>query len=198
MFRNFAMAVLLALGFGGLASSAAAQVGDGIAVHGHWKIEVFEPDGELSYAVEFENALMNDGKSRLVGLLAHTEAAGRWSVLLGHATGTNPACDVLGSPSECAIHEPDALIAGVPGVSFNLSATASGSGHDLILSGSTTANRGGEIDRVETRLGACPNTDTPAACGAVGQSAFTQKTLPSPVVVTLGQIVQVTVTLSFS
>lgn len=59
----------------------AGREGEGIHVHGHWVIEVRNPDGTLAQRREFENALA-DGGNLLESLLLGTETPGAWTIIL--------------------------------------------------------------------------------------------------------------------
>ena len=58
---------------------------EGIQVHGHWVIEVSNPDGTLAKVVEFDNDLDPDSGARhLVAVLGKTQTQGVWGVQVGH------------------------------------------------------------------------------------------------------------------
>jgi hypothetical protein len=183
------------------ASLLHAQTGgpqEGIKVHGHWVIEVRNPDGSLATRREFQNALNPVGRRNLAGLLARASSAGRWSIAV---IGATPLCPE--SPSGvCFITESDSVAnfsAGV-GVSTNLSVTLGGSdSNEVVLSGSVTALQAGGISIVKTDQGVCPGTSAAQAC-TNGNSAgdFSRSLLNSLLPVQQGQIIQVTVRFSFS
>jgi hypothetical protein len=87
-----------------------------------------------------------------------------------------------------------------------LAAAAGGANSDqLVLTGNATALVAGEIVYVATRQSACTSTTAPADCNGAGTSVqFTVHDLvnaqgaPAPLAIAAGQIVQVTVTISFS
>jgi hypothetical protein len=161
---------------------------EGIKVHGHWTIVVKNPDGSLATHYEFENAFANHlGASTFMnGVLSRAKRVGLWQIaLMG-----DPACYANNAP--CWIVEPGTPIEG--GV---LSATVPTSGPNsgkFVLSGSTTAPRAAQIATVQTQTDDCP----PSGTCVVSSFGFTQKTLPSPINVVAGQIIQVTVVISFS
>ncbi len=75
---------------------------EGIQVHGHWTIEVRNPDGKLVSHTEFENALAsNGGASLLAGLLTGTVTPGSWFVYLASDTSGDGAI-VFAEPSSTA------------------------------------------------------------------------------------------------
>lgn len=182
---------------------AGAQNGpsEGIKVHGHWTIDVRNPDGTLVSHHEFENAIVPSGLTTLARILGGREAPGPWTITV---TGQGGPCvhPQNGSPQACTLFESGAF--GTPdSMSFNTLAVTSSSG--IELSGSLTATASGSMDisTVETRLDRCGGTMTPSDCFAIAFFAssprqFTSHTLATPIAVSSGQIVQVTVVISFS
>jgi hypothetical protein len=61
---------------------------EGIAVHGHWVIEVKNPDGKVTARREFENAIQPAGMSYLASLLAGNNAPGGLSIVLNGGTAS--------------------------------------------------------------------------------------------------------------
>lgn len=55
---------------------------EGIQIHGHWVIEVRNPDGTLGQRREFENALVPQGTNVLAGVLSGSAVVASWQVLL--------------------------------------------------------------------------------------------------------------------
>lgn len=162
---------------------------EGIKVHGHWTIDVRNPNGKLVTHHEFENALVPS--SVLASLLGRVNVVGKWGIVLG-----NPAGDPCGETTPggmnwylpCSIDES-------PGT---LRVTADGSA--LVLTGSVTAVFNSSIKYVKTHLGVCTANVTPGVClsSAFTDFPMTAATLAQPVPVTAGQIIQVTVTITFS
>lgn len=62
---------------------------EGIQVHGHWTIDVRNPDGKLASHTEFENSLQASGANTLTGLLSGQYVSGGFVV--GISTSTTPA-----------------------------------------------------------------------------------------------------------
>jgi hypothetical protein len=58
---------------------------EGITVHGHWVIEVRNPDGTATARREFENQIQNQGMVFLSALIAGNNSSGGLSVLLNGA-----------------------------------------------------------------------------------------------------------------
>jgi hypothetical protein len=190
---------------------------EGIKVHGHWVIDVKNPDGTLVQHRVFENSLESGGGSVLVGMLGGYWVAGDIAILLFPPTGPG-ICPANG----CAIVQSattfmgsyacnSALFNCFVGLTKTVNVTAPP--YSLVLSGQFAAPQTGTIGAVGTELGVCgdvsvlsPDTTiTPSACtalsptapGALGPVGFTN-TFPAPISVSAGQIVQVSVTIRFS
>lgn len=183
------------------AERGAAASGDGsaegIKVHGHWTIEVREPDGELVTRREFENALESTAPRTLAELLARVRSVGAWRVQIGTPVGGDPPCSSLSGPTDCFLLETATPVG--PHIFNTLSVTSSAG--ELILSGSAVASRGGQIRHVRTSNLVCDADTSPSDCavpvsGRLVQ-AITHADIP-PVDVLEGQSVLVTVRISFS
>jgi hypothetical protein len=72
---------------------------EGIKVHGHWVIEVRNPDGTVTARREFENSLQATGGNLLSALLVGGDVPGSWTVLLNHAG--SPPTGNSGVPGPC-------------------------------------------------------------------------------------------------
>jgi hypothetical protein len=195
--RLTAIALGLMLGgtFPALAQEAAAPGGpkppgsEGIKVHGHWTIEVREPDGRLVSHREFENALYRGGRA-LASMMGRGVTALAWAVFLGPYPG--PCTHDDGTPAPCEINEPSHPRTGHE-VSKNLQVVVGTFPFDdtIKLTGSTTAAKSTSISTVYSQmLGA-------AAFGNVVYE-FSSRDLATPVPVAAGQIIQVSVVFSFS
>jgi hypothetical protein len=163
---------------------------EAIKVHGHWTIDILNPDGSLVSHHEFENALTNGfgASTFLNGVLSRSKRVGKWQVALGGS----PACYPNNAP--CWIVEPGTPIEG--GVLSATTPTTGPNAGKFVLSGSTTAPRAAQISVVQTQTDDCP-----AAVGSTctaGSFGFTQKVLTAPIDLAEGQIIQVTVVISFS
>jgi hypothetical protein len=189
---------------------------EGIKVHGHWQIEVHNSDGSLVSRHEFENALVggaNGGAGGIAALLSGTGTVGDWVVSLdggGAPVGTfpcvvNPAAVPLVEWS-CIIYSSKAPGPDVPGAqSKNLQVSVQAA--TVVLTGSITAGKNGAVANVQSMVALCDSSVLSVNCriglpisggGSVQPQAFSSATLPSPVNVAAGQIIQLTVTLSFS
>jgi len=183
---------------------------EGIKVHGHWTIDVRNPDGTLVTHREFENALINNGAVFLARVLGRQATTGFWTIRMGHATtidssglpifdNQSPWLDDLGF-----IEEPSSFGPGsVPGTGISNNLSVSAPGNKLILSGSLEARQNGSINVVGTMLSTCSNTVSPSSCDQPGGTTSTLFTIKYPLDnpvsgIVEGQIVQVTVVISFS
>lgn len=183
------------------ASKPAGGMGEGIQVHGHWTIEVRNPDGKLVTHREFENALV--GGQVLTTFLGRTATVGIWRIV------------VNGAPAPCLTYKPDGSLAGpAPCI---IAEVGSGSGNfflplsvstavppnnqALLLTGTFTAGQASLLDSFGTEQQPCPPTISPAisliACLTSSPQTITSASV-SPVQVVAGQIVTVTAKLSFS
>jgi len=172
---------------------------EGIAVHGHWTVEVRSADGELVSRNEFENALTTIGIRFLTNLVARQASTGTWGILIHSSTA--PPCVYSSAPSDCVITEPSAGgMSGWPAALFNnltLSpASWDGAAASFVLQGNAIAGADGNIDHVESL--SCFATSAgiaPLSCN--NSVAFTTKDLTTPVAVATGQQILVTVTITF-
>jgi hypothetical protein len=184
---------------------AAKGTHEGIKVHGHWTIEIKNPDGKVVTHREFENSLYPP-QTTLANLLIGQVSFGSWMVETatdsnantgpcGNGTGDNTLCKLVQSGSGLAA-------ANTTGNYFQtLQVTAPGS-TVVQLTGTATALLNGQIGYVRTRTISCLPTISPSTCfvSAGGQQAtpvFTTATLSTPVPVSAGQTIAVTVVISF-
>jgi len=186
-------------------NSDADDVGEGIQVHGDWVIEVRNTDGSVAERRAFQNALHSQGQQTLANFLARQYLVGAWGVhLSGSQPGTNSPCTVNTGVGQCLVHEnfPPAFqgFGGVekfPALTVTTDPAPCCSGTTVVLQGNFDASRDGNIASVLTQM--CfsypPNTD-PSTCNNAG--TFTATSLQTPVDVTAGQQVLVTVRISFS
>jgi len=179
----------------------------GIVVHGHWIIDVRNPDGTLATHRDFENSLV--GANDLLGFLYGSEVMSDFAVYL---TGSTPPC-VVASGYDCDIvHNLSVLPAsarcGYDYCVTGLTITPTfGTNPALVLAGNMTATQAGSITTVGTFIGICGTpsstlTTTSASSCAAGNNAYgygalTQTSITAVPVVS-GQIIQVSVTITFS
>ena len=176
---------------------------EGIKVRGHWTIDVLEPDGKLVSHNEFENALLASGGELLSAVLGHDLGVGFWTLQTTTSGVANKPCNTgAGFPSGCTIYE---VAPNFPqpnqftGLLVEAPTTGINSGN-LVGSGSFTAINPADINLVKTSVRSCDANSTPASytsCGS-GFINFTSATLSPVVPVLAGQIVDVSVVISFS
>jgi hypothetical protein len=198
---------------------------EGIKVHGHWVIEVRNPDGTLAQRREFENSL-SPLQSQLQSLLAGNSVVGGWEIVLGYG-GSGPAiCTVNCVLYQSSVVYPGALGSGnqnpftcsaAPNVSCNLNVAL---GNDpngkyaVIFTGTIQPQQTGSIGVVNTELYTCgpgqisgaltSNSPTNCAAGTFSSGSagdvqlFTSANLSTPLSgVQPAQTVSVTVYITF-
>ena len=157
---------------------------EGIKVHGHWSIVIKNPDGSVASRHEFENALTATGATSLVRTLAHanTSVLG-WSIIL--TVTNNPGC--------CQIAESTLpVLPAMPQTVTNLTVSTSTLNDQLILQGSIQIPAAGSISSVTSGLA------LGIGAGVGAPQDFSQKMLGQGITVQSNQIVQVSVTFTFS
>lgn len=178
-------------------SEGAGGRAEGIKVHGHWTIEIRDPDGTLVSRREFENALSVSGQSAITRILTRFIQPGRWTIA---ASGSPSPC---GAP--CVVAESTDPQTGT-NIFKTLSVTQGGVGGiaSIILSGNATASADGSITVVTTSNQTCgPATAscTGAPLGGAGGATFTEitrTTLTTAISVLNGQQIQLQVIIQFS
>jgi hypothetical protein len=176
-----------------------------VKVHGHWKIVVKNPDGSIAETRDFENSLVTGvggGGSVLSILLGGVGSSGGLLIDLNPKGGGTSIC----GKTDCAIVASTTTGAGAvfctgSGVSCATGLTTT-IGSTLVLAGQLTASQTGNVGLVNTYAAYCFNATTaPSSCSAASTdqiAAFTSTGLATAISVNSGQIVQVTVTISFS
>jgi len=197
-------------------SADGGSVNQGFRVHGHWVIDIKNPDGTLAQHHEFENMLQGGGAAYLIGLMAGYAVNSDAEIFVQANTGPSPCTAAY---SGCAIVR---SLTTNPGsttcANYFCAATLTTTTHQdyavlannsIVYSGTVVANQAGTIGTVSTYTATCPTapiqttlaTVSPAACtaqaGNIGINALTGATV-STISVASGQIIQVTVTISFS
>jgi hypothetical protein len=183
-------------------SVRAGEHQDGIKVHGHWTIEVRNPDGKLVTHREFENSLdPQTGATGLANVLGRVHSVGLWEVGVGNLP-TLPAqpCQASTFMSPCIMGESGDTLN--PNAFKTLSVTVPTSGNNagkVVLSGSFTAQNTSPLAAASSTFFYCPGTVAPVNCGTpLNQFTFLTATFFSAITVNAGQLVQVTVVISFS
>jgi len=181
-------ALAACLGLGALMTPIHAQEpaqrspSEGIKVHGDWVVEVHEPDGTLVSRQAFRNALEvgDKGDYALALALARRLTLVGWFVQL--ASGAHALQGPCSSGTRCHL---------VEGTDFSVSVLKAVPAA-LILSGQVTVGSGGPIGWVGTRLRFV------TADGEEEGYSFSGHALTTPIQTTAGQVVQFTVTFTFS
>lgn len=188
-------------GSGMVPNRAAAGPREGLRVHGHWTIEVRDPDGKLVLRREFDNALViPTGATHLANIMGRARTVGLWRI---NTLGADQICEATpgGSPAACEIVEStDGLISNTAFKTLTVGVSGSVPA-ELVLNGSLVAQRTGAIEQVRTFNLYCANVTSPAACPnstAAGADMVTGTVLVSPIAVQAGQQVQVRVAITFS
>jgi hypothetical protein len=172
---------------------------EGIKVHGQWTIEVRNPDGTLASRTDFHNDLdTTTGSSILSLLLARQATPGYWFVFLYESSSSGPCLNFLNAQAPCMLSEPSTNFSGSDSTNLTVTSPTSGANAGkVVLAGMVTAERNATIDGVVTQVLRCPATGSPSTPCSGPIHTFTIGHPPAVSVVT-GQIVQVTVVISFS
>jgi len=173
---------------------------EGIKVHGHWTIDVRNPDGTLASHHDFENSLQSTGAGVLVGSLSRASVTGLWNISF-----TDSSTGLCNSTLFCQIDEPT-QVPPLKSDSKNLTVSAPTTGPHagkIVLAGSVTAAGVGSVVEVLTYVDVCAVSVSPTSCNngdslQLGTTLFTNHVLTPNIAVAAGQLVDVTVVLSFS
>lgn len=190
---------------------------EGVKVHGHWKIDVRNPDGTLARRVEFENSLLGNGQGdmMLATFLGGFAVPGDWAILVQNPAicGATEFCQISTSATGRISCGTGNSYVCAYGLTRTYVATNAGAPAAIQLAGALTAAEAGNITAVETTLYYCAQSSaftattslSPSQCAANSPTApygtgngLTFTTLPTAVPVVAGQIVQIVVTISFS
>ena len=174
--------------------AAEAREKGAIKVHGHWVMEVKNPDGSTASRKEFENSLStgaNNGNNLLTLLLTGGLTPANWEVTIGGG----PA-----APNAVYILSPNCLL--VQGTTCFPNLTVTVSNRQIVLQGTTSAMTiSFPISVVQTAMNDCSPNVSPSGCIAGttfnGAFGFTQASVTG-LTVQVGQMIAVTVTISFS
>jgi hypothetical protein len=201
---------------------AAKGTHEGIKVHGHWTIEVKNPDGKLVTHREFENSLTTQpevsGATLLAGLLGRSLTAGSWQVQLiyfdsstGAVTGGMVITEPNSATEGCTPSTTPVIVSCSNSLSISGPTTPTSgvpTGNTLTLMGTATVPQGiAAITQVATYSNSCFIAESPQTCFNDTQHftyfKFTTRNLdgqngdPAAVQVSAGQSVSVTVVISF-
>jgi len=190
------------------AGSAPAPVsngspGEAIKVHGHWTIEVRNPDGTIAEVRDFENALLGGtGAETLAKVLGRQYSVGGLTIQLYADAPGNCPFRLDGGQHGYIVESayPSSETYFFKNLVLNVPAAPDPNANKLVLSGTATAIRAGNISQVDTAVKrldpSSPPSGTYPAPGA--GHALTRTTLASMVNLSAGQQVAVTVVISFS
>jgi hypothetical protein len=187
-------------------------------MHGHWVIDVRNPDGTLADHRDFENTASGYGQELLAVLLSGYAVPSDYAIFLS-STGTAPCAAPEGNIG-CGIVRSLTTLPGSALCQYyacfsseTYSANiidSSATGSTFTLQGNFTASQAGTITGVSTLYGTCPanlstvtalTTISPSTCSTTaGSGGYRTATTASITTVNVvqSQIVQVTVTFSFS
>ncbi len=165
-------------------SNAKSGLHTGIKVHGHWVLEVKNPDGKVVSHTEFENSLVSGGSgdNLLTQILAGNVTLGAWAIFLSNGTGTGP-CSTGGTSHLCSILSASATALGQqqacstivgsaspqPSCYATLTETIGGTAQNqLMLSGSAYVDTSTQISVLQSGI---------ATCGALSNSSMSLSTV---------------------
>ena len=187
------------------AESKGGQV-EGIKVHGHWIIDVRNPDGKLVTHREFVNELASG--LLLQQILTRFYTPGLWEIDLMTNDGISPWGTTDRGTLIGVLKNPGRITEAGQGANIFPTLVVIREAGTIVLNGTATAAVNGSIGKMATNLGTCPATTAPATCATIGppwdgdfsyQNAnMTRKLLGGSIPVVQGQIIQVNVVISFS
>jgi hypothetical protein len=196
---------------------------EGITVHGHWTIDVKNPDGTRVSHRDFENSLSSDGKNLLTSLLLGAAVPGWWHIELkagaalqspgGPCSYTDPS-NVLYTYCELRVSAvaPSSALCSTSNCFQTLTITptpSTGFATGFTLNATAISSQAGSIGAVDAQPVGCGNPingsfqlmfTAPNICAATAASffGFTSTTVsPAVQVLTAGQTIAVTVQISF-
>ncbi|HET6959298.1 MAG TPA: hypothetical protein VFI56_22055 [Vicinamibacterales bacterium] len=209
MSRKTIVAGVAALLLGIVQPAAIAGAGapqEGITVHGHWVVDIRNPDGTLASHLDFENALTPSGAQTVAGLLSRQYGAGTWMVILYGGPNATPAApcpqppNALGLPAPpgapCILGEASFFSGATPPPGVGV-VTLNHGPSTVSLTGSVQATANGTIGMVESHL-LCPAPAGSCQDADMFGNVFSAAVLQTPQTVAANQVIQVSVTFSFS
>jgi hypothetical protein len=190
------------------AKPEAGGKGEGIRVHGHWVLEIKNPDGSLASRHEFENSLAtatNSGPVLLSFLLTGQYAAGPWVVYIQLNDPAGTSLVVAESPAVCTLLLNQNPAGGPCSSTLSVSSGAT----PLVLRGTTMgAPFAGSLIQVGSLMYPCSGVLSPVSCEPAAIPAMTNGSPTTGLLFTTaalsgisiqaGQAVTLTVTISFS
>jgi hypothetical protein len=201
---RFTKTIVLAAVCALLASGQAkSPKGGGIKVHGHWVLEIRNPNGSLAKRTEFENSLTQgsgQGNSLLAQVLSGSIVEGAWAVqLYGGQTGGTNNLVVVYLASTSAICTQLVTNPAVQSCGAGLQTSVSSDGTRFILQGTSAPFAGTtQIILVQTYVSPCGAGAMPGACVTPSSGLYTFTQAGTNTIVQQGQTAAVTVTISFT
>jgi hypothetical protein len=192
----------------------ASGLNQSLKMHGHWIIDVKNPDGSLAQHREFDNSLQTAGSANLINLLTGQAVISDYLIQLSGSSSVcgNTYCDIVHNmntePADSLCQQAYCTT----GLTYSNNLAGNTAPYTMTLSGVMTATAAGNINTVYTVVGICGNFGaytpaSPSSCnggnggngggGYVGEGPFSGTGI-TPVSVVANQIVQVTVVFSFS
>lgn len=190
---------------------------EGITVHGHWVIEIRDPDGKLAEHREFENSLGALGGVTLSNLSLGSSLPLDYTLMFYQTPLESPCgpgvCVLVTSMNgvggtECS-HGPSFFGTNtycIPGLTVSASALTQPPSAGVTYSGQTTAVYPGQISTVSTTILGCPNNSQQSLSVSNCQASFQGQILPTiltetkiaPINVLANQAITIIVTITFS
>src|SRR5882672_10037912 len=139
---------------------------EGVKVHGHWIIEVKNPDGTRAQYREFDNHLLAEGGAALSAILGQRLVPSTWLIWFGDSNFSNPQpCMRSTFNTSCGISTPLAAQGTTPTeyhptLTFSAPTTGPNAGK-LVLSGNADSSYTGtsNLNYVITQMRFCPPTE---------------------------------------
>jgi hypothetical protein len=187
----------------------------GVEMHGHWVIDVKNPDGSIAEHRDFENTIQNEGAEFLVGLLAgYTVPSDYGLTVHPPANGTAPCalnqlqgCGMVRSLIDAPGYQLCSTFTCTVDLTYKPTISLFGA-NSFMMAGSFTATQAGTISDVQTWWGSCVDpasatqlaTYSPSNCANFSQVGYFNLSAANitALSVVASQIVQVTVTITFS
>ena len=170
---------------------------EGIQLHGHWTIEVRDPDGSLVRRREFDNDLSQSGTLLLAQILGRDKTVGVWEINMFFG---GSGCGASIVANSCTITELNSILTASDDVHKNLQVTPPvNTGDPLVLSGDATATADINISRVTTEIEVCAGNIAPTTCASTGagnRPRFTATNIGPSIPVLNGQGINVRVEIS--
>jgi hypothetical protein len=191
------IAFVTGVSLGQATASAPAGSELGVTVRGDWIVTVKNVDGTVAQEHAFHNEF--NGASTVAGILAHSNATGRYWMTLSDQSGAgqHPCGDPAAAANQCFVFEADDPNGSIPFWFNTLAVTRPGS-TAVAVAGTVIATRAGQFNHVRMLLSTCGGTTAPNACHPGSYGNFSSRTLPAPISVVAGQQILATVTYTFS